>query len=194
MKQCYRFFGGFLSAQERWLNRMAEKGYRLVHVGRLGYGFEPCPAKQVQYCVEFIGQKSRQDAAEYHDFLEEMGYRVFYKNLNLNYSIGKVRWRPWAEQGGQIATPFTTYNRELLIVEKENDGKPFALHTTYEDRAAYYRVLRRPYLCLFLLSALLGVVTKAWAWGIFAAACLVPLAFYQLGLRRQRKAAQWEEW
>ena len=47
------------------------------------------------------------------------------KNINLNYSVGKVRWRPWAEIGGRIATNTTTFNRELLIVEKENDGKPF---------------------------------------------------------------------
>ena len=53
-----------------------------------------------------------------------MGYSVFYKNINLNYSVGKVRWRPWAEIGGRIATNTTTFNRELLIVEKENDGKP----------------------------------------------------------------------
>ena len=67
-----------------------------------------------------------------------MGYSVFYKNINLNYSVGKVRWRPWAEIGGRIATNTTTFNRELLIVEKENDGKPFELHTSYEDRANYY--------------------------------------------------------
>ena len=37
---------------------------------------------------------------------------------------GKVRLRPWAEKGGRIATNATTFNRELLIVEKDNDGKP----------------------------------------------------------------------
>ena len=25
-KKCYRFFGGLLTAQEHWLNKMAEKG------------------------------------------------------------------------------------------------------------------------------------------------------------------------
>ena len=69
--------------------------------------------------MEFIGQKSKANAEDYHDFLEEMGYSVFYKNINLNYSVGKVRWRSWAEIGGRIATNTTTFNRELLIVEKE---------------------------------------------------------------------------
>ena len=29
-KKCYRFFGGLLNTQEKWLNKMSEKGYRLV--------------------------------------------------------------------------------------------------------------------------------------------------------------------
>lgn len=137
-KKCYRFLGGLLTVQKNWLNKMAEKGYRLIRTGKLLYEFEKCKPGQVQYCVEFIGQKSKANAEDYHDFLEEMGYSVFYKNINLNYSVGKVRWRPWAEIGGRIATNTTTFNRELLIVEKENDGKPFELHTSYEDRANYY--------------------------------------------------------
>ena len=129
-KKIYRFFGGLLTAQENWLNKMSEKGYRLIRTGKLLYEFEECKPGQFQYCVEFIGQKSKENAQNYHDFLEEMGYSVFYKNINLNYSVGKVRWRPWAEIGGRVATNTTTFNRELLIVEKENDGKPFDLHTS----------------------------------------------------------------
>ena len=88
-KKCYRFFGGLLTVQKNWLNKMAEKGYRLIRTGKLLYEFEKCKPGQVQYCVEFIGQKSKANAEDYHDFLEEMGYSVFYKNINLNYSVGK---------------------------------------------------------------------------------------------------------
>ena len=28
-KKCYRYFGGLLNTQAKWLNKMAEKGYRL---------------------------------------------------------------------------------------------------------------------------------------------------------------------
>ena len=127
-KKCYRFFGGLLTAQEHWLNKMSEKGYRLIRAEKMLYEFEACKPDQVKYCVEFIGQKSKANASDYHEFLEGMGYKVFYKNINLNYSVGKVRLRPWAEKGGRIATNATTFNRELLIVEKDNDGKPFELH------------------------------------------------------------------
>lgn len=114
----YRFFGGLLTAQEHWLNKMSEKGYRLIRAEKMLYEFEECKPDQVKYCVEFIGQKSKANASDYHEFLEGMGYKVFYKNINLNYSVGKVRLRPWAEKGGRIATNATTFNRELLIVEK----------------------------------------------------------------------------
>ena len=129
-KKCYRFFGGLLNAQAKWLNKMSEKGYRLVRTGRVLYEFEECSPDEVTYCVEFIGEKSKENATDYADFLEDMGYKVFFKNINLNYSVGKVRLRPWAEMGGCIATNATTFNRELLIVEKSNDGKPFELHTS----------------------------------------------------------------
>lgn len=125
-KKCYRYYGGLLVSQANWL-----------------------------YCVEFIGQKSKESAADYARFLEDFGYRVFFKNSNLNWNVGKVVARPWAERGGRLATTNTTLNRELLIVEKESDGKPFELHTTFEDKAHYCKQMRRPWLYLFLVSVIL---------------------------------------
>lgn len=194
MKKYYRFFGGLLNTQEQWLNKMAEKGYCLVYAGKLLYKFEKCEPKQKQYCIEFIAHKSKSDAEEYHDFLEDMGYQVFYKNINLNYSIGKVRWRPWAEKGGQIATNSTTFDRELLIVEKEKDGKPFSLHTTYEDRKNYYESVRKPFLFMVIISAVLAIVMQTWVWGVFAGVFLVPLIFYQCEIMKLKKQSKTEEW
>ena len=51
------------------------------------------------YCVEFIGEKSKENATDYADFLEDMGYKVFFKNINLNYSVGKVRLAPMGRKG-----------------------------------------------------------------------------------------------
>ena len=58
-KKCYRYFGGLLNTQAKWLNKMAEKGYRLVRTGKLLYEFEKCKPDEVTYCVEFIGEKSK---------------------------------------------------------------------------------------------------------------------------------------
>ena len=36
-KKYYRFFGGLLTAQEHWLNKMSEKGYRLIRAEKMLY-------------------------------------------------------------------------------------------------------------------------------------------------------------
>lgn len=54
-KKCYRFFGGLLNAQAKWLNKMSEKGYRLVRTGRVLYEFEECSPDEVTYCVHPSG-------------------------------------------------------------------------------------------------------------------------------------------
>ena len=185
-KKYYRFFGGLLTAQANWLNKMSEKGYRLIRTGKMLYEFEECKPNQVKYCVEFIGQKSKDNAKDYHDFLEDMGYKVFYKSINLNYSIGKVRWRPWAEKGGRIATNATTFNRELLIVEKANDGKPFELHTSYEDKESYYSNLRNPWLLMVLMFAIFTVANRSIVLGMLTLILLIPVLVYQAEIMKNR--------
>ena len=189
-KKCYCFFGGLLDTQAKWLNQMSQKGYRLVRTGRLLYEFEKCNPDEVTYCVEFIGEKSKENATDYADFLKDMGYKVFFKNINLNYSVGKLRLRPWAEMGGRIATNATTFNRELLIVEKANDGKPFELHTSYADKEKYYRNWRNPWRFLLLLFALFAIIKHSIALGIFSMVSAIPSILYQLKIINDRKKAK----
>lgn len=193
-KKRYRFYGGMLSAQEKWLNKMAAKGQRLIRTKKLLYEFEACHPGQYQYRIEFVGHKSKTNAADYRAFLEEMGYKVFDKNINLNYSVGKARFRPWADQGGRVATNATTFNRELLIVEKENDNTPFELHTSFEDRANYYGSLRNPWLFLFLLCGLFGIIYRSPVFGAFSLLALIPALLYQLQVVKARRRAKTEEW
>lgn len=155
-KKYYRFFWGFLKRQENWLNKMADKGCRLVRTGRAWYEFEECEPGKYRYAVEFVGGKSKQNVREYASFLEDYGYRVLFKNLNLDYSVGKAVFRPWADKGGRIATTGGTYNKELLLVEKENDGRPFELHTTDDDIREYKKTVRRPW--IFSVATILLVI------------------------------------
>ena len=193
-KKCYRFFGGLLNAQANWLNQMSQKGYRLVRTGRMLYEFEKCKPDEVTYCVEFIGEKSKDNATDYANFLEDMGYKVFFKNINLNYSVGKVRLRPWAEMGGCIATNATTFNRELLIVEKSNDGKPFELHTSYEDKENYYRNLRNPWLLILLMFAIFAVAKCSVVFGVLALVSLIPVLVYQTQVMQNKREGKTKEW
>lgn len=146
MKKSYRFFGGFLDRQEKWLNNMAQAGHRLQRTGKISYEFSSVQPGAYQYAVVFVAQMSDQKEQTYKDFLEDLGYRVFYKNANLNISIGKIKWRPYGQGMGQISTNPGNYNKELLIVEKKNDGRPFELHTTNFDKATYYKSLRNAWL------------------------------------------------
>lgn len=189
----YRFFGSFLDTQEKWLNKMSSQGYRLVRTGKLLYEFESCSPNEVQYCVEFIGEKSRANAEDYRYFLEDLGYKVFYKNINLNYSIGKIRIRPWAEKGGRIATNSTTYNRELLIIEKKNDGKPFEIHTSLGDRIWYYRQLRNPWLFFLVTFGAMGIFLKSIIFGVFASLALFPVVLYQMKIMKMNKELGFKE-
>lgn len=193
-KKCYRFYGGLIRSQEKWLNKMAEEGWRLVRTGKLLYEFEKCQPGQYQYRVDFVANKSQRNAQDYARFLEDCGYRVFFKNINLNYSVGKVMVRPWAEPGGRISTNATTFNRELLIVEKENDGKPFELHTTYEDKIAYCKQIRAPWLFMFVMFALLGVALRSWLGAAFAGVALIGLIACQVELMKLKKHGGTEEW
>lgn len=193
-KKYYRFFGGLLTAQEHWLNKMSQKGYRLIRAERMLYEFEACKPNQVKYCMEFIGQKSKAGASDYRRFLEEMGYRVFYKNINLNYSLGKVRLRPWAEKGGRIATNATTFNRELLILEKDNDGKPFELHTSYEDKVSYYRNLRNPWLLILFMFAIAAAAKSSVVFSVLALISLIPVFVYQIQIIQNKREGKTKEW
>ncbi len=193
-KKYYCFFGGLLTVQAKWLNKMSARGYRLMRTGKLLYEFEECEPDQVQYCVDFIGHKSKDNAQEYYDFLEDVGYKVFYKNINLNFSVGKVRWRPWAEKGGRIAANSTTFNRELLIVEKENDGKPFELHTSFEDKKRYYCNLRNPWLLMLLMSVVFAFAERSIVFGIFTLTFLFPVLVCQVQIMRAGREEKIKEW
>ncbi len=159
-KTVFRYFFDFLDGQERWLNSMAERGYRLKKCGKMTYTFDACNPGEYEYAVEFVGDKSYSTAKDYRRYLEEMGFRTLTKNINLNFSYGKVRWRPYAKGMGQITTSPGSYNKELLIAEKKKDGKPFELHTDVLDKLEAYKTVQRAYF-----------------WAVFIAFGLVAMTF-----------------
>lgn len=153
---CYRYYFSFLEPQERFLNRMAAQGWHLVRAGKLEYEFEPCAPGEYEYRVEFVGALSWTQNQDYADFLRGLGYDVFWKNINLNWSVGKVQWRPYGKGLGQVATSPGAINRELLLVGKKRDGKRFQLHTTWADKARQAAEYRNAWLTLAGLLAVLA--------------------------------------
>ncbi len=192
-KRCFRFFGGLLTAQARWLNRMAARGYRLEKTTRAVYEFTECEPDRYRYAVEFVADRSKSDADDYADFLRGCGYRVFFKNINLDYSFGKVKLRPWAQKGGRLATDRGTLHRELLIVEKINDGRPFELHTTLEDKKRYCRVRATPWMYLFAVSAALAAAMKSAVWAVFGALSLAVLVVFSVEFLKMKQESEFRE-
>ena len=123
------------------------------------YTFDKCEPGEYEYAVEFVGDKAYSEAKNYREYLESMGFRTFSKNINLNFSYGKVRWRPYAKGTGQIATSPGGFNKELLILEKRRDGKPFELHTDIHDKLGTYKTARRAYVWAVLLMLGLAAIT-----------------------------------
>lgn len=158
-KLVFRYFFDFMNGQERWLNRMAEYGLRLRRCGKITYIFDKCQPNQYEYKIEFVGHKTYSQAKEYRRYLENMGFRTFTKNINLNFSFGKVKWRPYAAGWGRIAASPGGFNKELLILEKKRDGKPFELHTDLADKVDIYKRVMRVYTWAALMILLLGVMT-----------------------------------
>lgn len=155
-KRVYRYFFDFLDGQMEWLNQMAAQGWQLVKCRQLSYEFESCAPDEYEYSVEFVADKSFTDSKDYKGFLESMGYKVFYKNLNVGVAVGKVKWRPWATGAGQIVTAPGGYFKELLIVEKKKDGTPFELHTDLTDKLSLYRKIRNA--CLWTVGSMLALI------------------------------------
>lgn len=157
-KKVFRFYSMLLDRQEDFLNRMADDGWHLVNTTSFSYEFAPCQPKEYEYKVIFVGEKSYHKNKDYQSFLRNMGYDVITKNANLNYSIGKIRWRPYGVGAGQVATSPGSYNKELLIVGKKRDGKPFNVFNNNADFADYYRPIRNIYISLFvLITALVSI-------------------------------------
>lgn len=190
-----RYFGPMLRAQAGWLNKMSAQGWRLAGTGKLDYSFISCEPGEYQYAVAFVGNMSRARGEEYASRLALLGYKTWFKNVNLQWSYGKARWNPAGEPGARLVSKRTTLDRELLIVERRAEPGEFRLCTVEEELEAL-RVMRRRCLCASLAFAALGALALAlglctplqslalWAFGaIFAAPC----AAYSLRILKLKK-------
>lgn len=176
-----------LKTQAKWLNRQCSRGWRLVDTGKLSYTFEPCEPGAYQYAVDYVGNLSRGHGEDYAGFLSSCGYKTWYKNVNLQWSYGKVRWNPFGERGARIISSNTTLDRELLIVERRTEPGEFRLYTSPEDEAETLRSMRRRTLYPALIFAALGVLAVALrvctpvqslSFWVFALVFAIPSAVY----------------
>lgn len=169
----FKFFFNPITGLTKWLNEMSEKGYRLAKVGNTFYYFEECEEGKYKYAVDFVANKTYSDLKDYERFLEESNIRYVEKPGNIGkVSLGSMRYRPFADKGAKITTTNGMINREFLILEKENDEKPFEIYTSVEDKITALKIMRKPIITMsiFIGLMILSTVTKTipqYRWSLY---------------------------
>lgn len=157
----FKFFFRPISDLTKWLNQMSDKGYRLIRTGSIFYYFKKCEKTKYIYAVDFVANKSYSELKEYEDFLSESNIRYMEKPASIGkISKGNIRWRPYADKGARMATSNAMIKRELLILEKENDGKEFEINTNRTDKINALRIMRKPTIMMLLLIGLLILMSN----------------------------------
>ena len=141
-KRVFRYFFNALSSQEKWLNTMSGKGFRLIETTPLDYAFEACKPNEYIYKVQFVADKTPAELTDYQAFLKDLGLTTHIKPLALGrYASHAATLRPYARGRAMFATAPGMINKEILIIEKSNDGKPFEIHTDTRDELRYNSLL-----------------------------------------------------
>lgn len=129
---------------------------KLSGAGRFIYEFKKCKPNQYQYAVDYIGNKSNIQRKEYESFLDDIDINYYEMPLNIwQFSIGRVKFRSYANRGGKIATSSGMINRELLILERENNGKPFNIYSNVKDKIMSLKERRKPHIYLLIFMVLM---------------------------------------
>lgn len=158
MERKFRIFLNPIEGQAKWLNQRAKEGFKLSKAGKFIYELKECKPNQYQYTVDYIGNKSNRERKDYENFLEEVGISYYEKPINLGqFSIGRVKYRPYENKGGKFATSEGMLNREILILEKENNGKPFNIYTNIKDKIIALKERRKPHIYLFVFIIIMGL-------------------------------------
>jgi hypothetical protein len=150
-KVVFKYFFDAIDGQQKWLNEMADQGYRLTKVSNFSFHFEACEPHQYQYHVELVTEKSYPALIRRQELLMEQGLRSFSKNISLNLSTGKAKKGSWSKvASGNVSDPA---NYELLILEFKKEDFGGASITEDGDILRKYRDIRAVYIFLLLLAA-----------------------------------------
>ena len=89
---------------------MFEKGYRLVRTEKQLYEFEKCKSDEGTHCVGVHRRKIKKRIQKIMLIFEDMGYKVFFKNINLNHLLEK-----FVGAHGQKGAVVLRQTQQLLI-------------------------------------------------------------------------------
>lgn len=148
-----RYFIDAIDGQQNWLNKMAQKGYRLTGTTRMGYEFTSCEAGAYHYVVQYVADKSLRELTEYRQYLEEMGYVYYAKNINLQFGV-KAKLR-YTGKALKLATNPGILNQELLLIEVPKQDE-LQLFTSAKELHDYYAMIRNGYILATIMILLIA--------------------------------------
>lgn len=159
----FKLFLNPVESREKWLNKMANRGFKLNSVSGMGTVYEFVETdRKYEYKVQYIGYMSNSKRLEYETFLGDANYKFWNVQINLGQvSIGRVKLRPYASGSGKLATSPGMINKEILIVEKLVSDGEFKLFTDVESSIVDLKMRRRSY--IYLLS----IITFFTVFGIY---------------------------
>lgn len=102
-----------IDKETKWLNALAEKGYRLKERSCFTYTFEQCEKGKYIYQVEKRGIEFTSQEKKYIDFL---------RDVDIN---------------------FVGHTLGYYYFEKENDDKPFALYSDANSKVKHYKSIMK---------------------------------------------------
>lgn len=161
----FRLFFNSIEGRKKWLNHIAKEGYCLQSIRGKGIMYEFVESdKPYEYAVQYIGYMSNKERIEYQSLLKDLGYHYWNVAINVGQiSYGRMKWRPYADLQGQIATSPGMINREILVIEKRADQKPFQLFSDNQSSILDLKRRRRSYIYLAVFSLVfMGMSYSSW--------------------------------
>lgn len=185
-KRIYRYFGAMIELQEKWLNSMSAKGYRLTKCSKMYYDFEECEPNEYNYQIDLVIDRQPKELDNMIDQLKNNGYNVFSKNISLNTVIGMLFFKsPFSFVNKFLNSP-DIINKELLIIETVNNSEKFDLSNSDKIKVKYYKTQRIAYISYLILWAFLLIVqfykkqaSKSIIFILLAIIFTIPILIYQ---------------
>ena len=191
--------------QEKWLNKMAQRGLRLVSVNYTAYEFETCDPGQYEYHIEVVKGKTKEEILDRQRYLARRGIKSIPKSISNNRTVGNAKAHSIGSGESQVVIVPDLKLPELLILERTKDSKEFEIHADTAVRDKYYQRLRTIVtmveFCLMILvvtvaltangspflTGLVLVMVAVILWLAFTLSRLTEQAFHFKEQKRKRK-------
>ena len=144
--------------QEKWLNKMAQRGLRLLSVNYTTYEFESCQPGEYEYHIEVVKGKTKEEILERQKYLARRGIKSIPKSISNNRSMNQAKGHSIGSGSDQIVMVPDLKLPELLILERTKDSEEFEMRSDTAFRSKYYQRLRTKVMFVDMALMLLALM------------------------------------